>query len=498
MHIPEGYLSPQTFIPSYVGFIPLLTYGFKKVKKQISSEAIPFIATLSALSFIVMMINIPIPGGTSGHAIGTAVLAVYFGPWVGFLAISMVLFIQAVFFGDGGFTSFAVNAFSMGFLASFTAYYSFHVLSKFSKISIASFFSGWLSILAASVSTAFFLGIQPALACDASGHPLYFPFGLGVTFPAIVLSHLIFFGPVEGFFTMLVLKNIRYSEIHRISESPLKWQLARKSFAFWAVLLFLVPLGLLSGAPAWGEWGISYFKKILGFVPFGIQNFSDMYLAPFADYTFQNFHEIFGYYLSAILGSILIGLCVFLFFKENDRFRKDKILLLLYLIGVLFISLTSNFFILAAALVLIFALGGKKCFVNLKYPLIALLFFNGTVTLAYVIYAGIHSSILIFNTRVFALTCLTLLMAKSINLFSALYFSKTLSLILTIAYNQIIVFKKVWRDFQLAFKSRTLKKPERKQLNFYMVRVIRFFIEKSLIYSREIHLSMKSRGFDLD
>ena len=34
----------------------------------------------AAFSFVIMMFNVPIPGGTTGHAVGAVLVAILFGP----------------------------------------------------------------------------------------------------------------------------------------------------------------------------------------------------------------------------------------------------------------------------------------------------------------------------------------------------------------------------------------------------------------------------------
>lgn len=205
MHIPDGFLSPSTYLPATVAAIPLLIIAWKKTKEAITDESFALLSSLTAFSFVIMMFNIPIPGGTSGHAIGAAILAILFGPWVAAFCISLTLFIQALVFGDGGLSVFAINSLAMGFVASFTAFYVHKMLNKRVNNSIVLFLAGWSGIVAASVVVAVALGIQPLLGVDALGHPIYFPFGLIVTLPAVVGSHALFFGMAEGFATMLVM-----------------------------------------------------------------------------------------------------------------------------------------------------------------------------------------------------------------------------------------------------------------------------------------------------
>lgn len=211
MHIPDGYLSPATVVVSYAVMVPLWAYGFKKLKEKLDEKTLPLLGTLSALSFLIMMFNIPVPGGTSGHAIGTALLSIMFGPWVAFIAVSFVLLIQAVVFGDGGISTWAVNSFDMAFVAAFVAYYVFNLLKD--KTRFAPFIAGYISINVAALSDSIILGIQPIFWHTADGHPLYFPFGLSVAIPAMMTAHLGVFGVIEGVFTQIV-----YSFLKKRSE----------------------------------------------------------------------------------------------------------------------------------------------------------------------------------------------------------------------------------------------------------------------------------------
>lgn len=209
MHIPDGFLSPQTYIASFAVAVPLLIYSFRKTKERLDDESLPFISTLSAFCFVLMMFNIPIPGGTSGHAFGTAILSVLYGPWVAALGVSVVLLIQSLLFADGGITAFGVNSLGMGFAAAFAAHYSYGLLGKRVNDKAALFAAGWLGSVAASVVIAFALGIQPIISHDGSGKPLYFPFDLGVTMAAIVGSHTLVFGVLEGAVTAAVVIFVR-------------------------------------------------------------------------------------------------------------------------------------------------------------------------------------------------------------------------------------------------------------------------------------------------
>ncbi len=504
MHIPDGYLSPETYIPAYLGFLPLALYAYKKVKKNLTNETLPFLSTLTALSFIIMMFNIPIPGGTSGHAVGAAAIAILFGPWTGFLSMSIVLFIQALVFGDGGITSYPINAFSMGFVSSFTAFYVYIVIKKYLKNSATAFLSGWISIVMASLSSSIFLGIQPLIASDASGHPLFFPLNLSVTIPAMVGSHILFFGVAEGIFTLLTLEFVRKLNPEFLSTHETSFQKRDLLiFGFFLTILFLlIPLGLFTGYPAWGEWTSGYYQRILGFIPEGIRNFSGIYAAPLDDYSLKNLDPVSSYYISALIGIVSIFVISALLFKKSHQFTKSthKMLFATYLILILLLTLTANIYLILTSLLLLFLISGRQFPKYFKRAFLALLFFNTLVTAFYILYAYLHhtsstSSIILINLRTFTLTYLTFLFIGKVNLFSVFSFSKTLTYLLTISYSQILSFRQIFEEFRLALKSRLIKKPKRIDIYHFISSTAYFFMNKSLNNSKEIFQAMQSRGF---
>jgi len=193
MHIPD---------PAYAVAAGLWSYGLRRIKKDLDEKAIPYLAVMTGLSFVLMMVSIPLPGGTSVHAAGIGLLAVLFGVWITFLSVSMVLLLQAVLFADGGITSLPINALSMGLVGGAIATAVFSMLRRVNT-KAALFAAGWVSINAASVLVAVALGVQPVIAHAADGTPLFFPFSLSVTLPAILVPHAVI-GIGEGFLTIFV------------------------------------------------------------------------------------------------------------------------------------------------------------------------------------------------------------------------------------------------------------------------------------------------------
>ncbi len=215
MHIPDGFLAPAVYAPLLLAEAALFYIAYRKVSKLVSDDSVmPFLASISAFSFVIMMFNIPIPGGTSGHATGVAILTLLFGPWVALFSLSVVLLLQAVLFGDGGILAFGANALSMGFVGAFSAYFAAKFVSKFANDKVSWFVAGYASAVVSSAAVALFLGIQPMFFTDGSGKPMFFPLGLDVTIPALVGSHALFFGILEGAITvgaLALLKKVNIS-----------------------------------------------------------------------------------------------------------------------------------------------------------------------------------------------------------------------------------------------------------------------------------------------
>jgi cobalt/nickel transport system permease protein len=205
MHIPDGSLSPQTYLPLYGIFIISATVAVKKVKEKIDIKTIPYLGMASAFAFLIMMINIPIPGGTTGHAIGAAIISLLFGPWISFIAVSVALIIQALVFGDGGITAIGANCINMALIMPFVAWYTFKLI-RLKNNNVAAFISGYISINVCALITAIEFGIQPIIAIGNDGNPLYAPFPLKVAIPAMAIEHLLVFGIVEGIVTLLIFR----------------------------------------------------------------------------------------------------------------------------------------------------------------------------------------------------------------------------------------------------------------------------------------------------
>jgi cobalt/nickel transport system permease protein len=322
MHIPDGYLSPVTVLAAYGAAVPFWYQASKRVKKVLQSQAAPLVALFAAFSFTIQMFNLPVPGGTTAHAVGGTLVAVVLGPWAAVVAVSTALIIQAVFFGDGGITAIGANAFNMGIVLPMVGYAVYRLLAGTSpspkRRTIAATVGGYVGINAAALLVGLELGIQP-LFWSEGGRALYNPYGLQITVPAMMLTHLTIVGFAEAAFTGLVVAYLGRTHPELFAAGS-RDETSGRGFgklgafllAILGLLVVLTPLGLLARGSADFEWGKEELMGMLGYVPSGIGDLGSMWtFAPLRDYQMQGSGVSFwdqapGYLLSAVVGIALI------------------------------------------------------------------------------------------------------------------------------------------------------------------------------------------------
>jgi cobalt/nickel transport system permease protein len=214
MHIPDGYLAPATCGVFYALMLPIWAFASRVVKRTLRVKEVPLLAIGAAFSFVIMMFNIPIPGGTTGHAVGGVLVAILLGPWAATIAITVALVVQALLFGDGGITAIGANCFNMAFAMPFAGYYSYRAVSYRAPLGsirrvIAAGLAGYIGLNLAAALTGFEFGIQPRLYKTATGQALYCPYGLNVAIPTMLGEHLLVFGWVEAIVTAFVIKYLQ-------------------------------------------------------------------------------------------------------------------------------------------------------------------------------------------------------------------------------------------------------------------------------------------------
>lgn len=309
MHIPENYLSPSTCGVFGAVMVPIWAVAVKKVQKTVPAQKMPMLGAAAAFCFLAMMFNIPLPGGTTGHAVCGTLIAVLFGPWAACLTVSIALFIQAVFFGDGGILALGANCFNMAFVLPMVGYgiYGFiknRVQGAKGEL-LGAGVGAYLGINAAALFAALEFGIQPMLFSDAAGQALYCPYPLWVSVPAMMIGHLTFAGGAEVVFTVGILAFVRKAAPSFGLESQAHDRTGVKDMipvvSLLATLAVLTPLGLVAQGDAWGEWGIEDLADMTGYTPVGMDG-AWQWTSFMPDYSIGALPDWAGYVVSAILG----------------------------------------------------------------------------------------------------------------------------------------------------------------------------------------------------
>lgn len=310
MHIPDGYLGPQTYAVLDAAIIPAWWIAGARIKKTLKAKQVPLMALAAAFSFVIMMFNVPVIGGSTGHAVGATLVAILLGPWAACVAVSIALVIQALVFGDGGITAIGANCVNMAVIMPFVGFYLYRLIAgdapRTGRRVAAAGIAAYTSIVVAAIAAGVEFGLQPLLAHTASGQPLYAPYPLSVAVPAMAIEHLLFFGFVEALVTMGIVAVMARRDSALLdmkpAARPLRWL-----WAGFAGLVLLTPIGVLAPGTAWGEWGTAELKSSLGFVPAGLERLGALWTAAVPDYA-PSFiaNPLAGYLVAAVIGSALV------------------------------------------------------------------------------------------------------------------------------------------------------------------------------------------------
>jgi cobalt/nickel transport system permease protein len=209
MHVPDGFLSPQLTVPAWAVAAPLWAWGARRHFGPASVESLPVVGSLTALAFVIQTIMIPIPGGTSTHLVGVMLLALLYHPLVAFVCESLVLLVQALFFGAGGVTVLAVNALALGLLGPLAGWLVHRAVRPLSERA-AVFLAGWAAMQVSALAVVLALGLQHRLSAS------YFPMPFAVTFTAMMVPSVTVAGVVEGLYTVFALSLLRKANLRGV------------------------------------------------------------------------------------------------------------------------------------------------------------------------------------------------------------------------------------------------------------------------------------------
>lgn len=244
MHIPStmlgGQICPVTLGVGAAGLAATVRWA----RHSSACPSVYKFAAVTALVFALQMLNYPVQNGTSGHLVGGMLAVSLLNIPFAMLAMSLVLFVQAVFFGDGGINALGANIINMAFLSAGMAGFLYEkgIASGRNK-NVILFLMSWLSVM---------LG---AMACSvqvaASGAV---PFAKAL--PAMLSVHALI-GVGEGVLTVGV--------VYLLSAARSLWSAHEKGFASAALCLAVVA-ALLSPLASSFPDGLEWVSEKLSFI----------------------------------------------------------------------------------------------------------------------------------------------------------------------------------------------------------------------------------------
>lgn len=336
MHIPDGYLSPSTCAVGFAVAAPFWAVASRRVSKVVKTRNVPMLALMAALSFVLMMFNIPILDGTTAHAVGGALIAIVLGPWAAVIAVSVALAFQALLFGDGGVLAFGANAVNMAVVLPFVGYGAYRLVAGRSPLTsarrvVAAAVGGYVGLNCAALATAIEFGIQPGLFHRPDGTPLYSPYDLSQSVPAMLFAHLTVAGFCEAAVCAAVLTYLQRADVTRLvpnhpgipvdaTDAPARrprLSPGRVAVGGMVALALLTPLGLLAPGGAWGEDApadLPLGELGLHAVPAGLAKYSSFWEhAVLGGYGFgAGDRPYLAYIVSALIGIAVVGVVTYL------------------------------------------------------------------------------------------------------------------------------------------------------------------------------------------
>lgn len=164
MHVPDGFFDAPTSIGAGVFSAGTIGIGLKRAADDLSDRLAPMAGLVAAFVFALQLLNFPVASGTSGHLIGGALAAVLVGPWVAVVCLSIVLFVQALLFADGGLSAYGINVILMAIVPVAVAYGLFSVARRLlprsrTGVVAASAVGAYVSVPLAAATFAVLFGI---------------------------------------------------------------------------------------------------------------------------------------------------------------------------------------------------------------------------------------------------------------------------------------------------------------------------------------------------
>tara|TARA_B100000902_G_scaffold22310_2_gene26930 strand:+ start:2323 stop:3252 length:930 start_codon:yes stop_codon:yes gene_type:complete len=308
MHVPDGFINAPVSAATGIISLGTLWAYVKSAKNLVADKLIALTGMMSALIFVLQMINFPIAAGTSGHLLGGALAVIVLGPSLGIICISIVVVIQSLLFADGGLSALGVNVLNMAIITSLTGWLTITFWKKlfgdtrFALIS-GSVIAGLLSVVFSSI--AFVLEY-------AIGGTVSVP--LGSVLIAMISTHL-FIGLGEGIITALIISLLLRVRSDLVYVNTRKNTSNNLSTSYGIFIILILSLTILTPYASSSPDGLESVANDFGFEE------TDGVVLLLEDYGISSINNNFVSTIgSALLGILVIaGLSTLLFRNKSGK-----------------------------------------------------------------------------------------------------------------------------------------------------------------------------------
>ena len=306
MHVPDGFINAQVSAATGIISLGTLWAYIRNAKNLVADKLIALTGMMSALIFVLQMINFPIAAGTSGHLLGGALAVIVLGPSLGVICISIVVVIQSLLFADGGLSALGVNVLNMAIITSLTGWFTITLWKKlfgesqFTLIS-GSVIAGLLSVVFSSI--AFVLEY-------AIGGTVSVP--LGNVLIAMISTHLLI-GLGEGIITALIVSLLLRVRSDLVYVNSKKNKSNTLSTSYGVLIVLILSLTLVTPYASSSPDGLESVASDFGFEE------TDGVVLLLEDYGISSINNNFvSTTLSALLGVLAIAGLGTLFFRNKS------------------------------------------------------------------------------------------------------------------------------------------------------------------------------------
>lgn len=145
MHLPGGSLDNLTCTVTTLLAAGSVGFAIRRARREAAPWDTNAFAATAAMIFAAQMVDFPVADGVSGHLVGGTLAGAILGPWLGLLAMTLVLIAQSLLAGDGGITTLGANVLTMGVVATWGGYALKNAIAARPQ-------SGWKELAATSLA----------------------------------------------------------------------------------------------------------------------------------------------------------------------------------------------------------------------------------------------------------------------------------------------------------------------------------------------------------